>query len=97
MSKKKISIDFPYSTGIKTEQDAIDNFRKLHEPNSKEVKHWIAFTQSLAFVGMFIVGGAIAILLSAYRAPVWLTSCVILAMLGALLFMWAGIFDKRKG
>lgn len=77
------------------EERMLKAFNDKHNPNSKEVKHWIAFTQTAGILIAVVMAVAVVILLEAFKAPSWVYTCVIFACLIAILFMWAKLFDKR--
>jgi hypothetical protein len=94
--KKKIFIDFPVATGEGTEKRENDKFNAKFNPNSPNVNKWAKFCLSMGFLGMIIFGGSLAILLVQLKAPVWVSTCSILGLIGVLLFMWAAAFDVRS-
>ena len=93
---KKINCNFPLHTGLKTEDDALDNFNKRFNIDDRELTRWAIFSNSIAFFAGIVLAVAVSILLVAYNAPAWVVTCFCLALIGVLLFMWAAAFDVRS-
>lgn len=94
----KPNIDFEYIANDLAEGKALNKFRKNNpSTDTPAVKKWIAFCTGMSFLGMIVFGGAVAILLVQFQAPVWINTCAIFGLIGVLLFMWAASFDKSMG
>jgi len=93
----KPSIDFKDVSAEEYEKQKLKQFKdKNPHRNSPNVNKWALFCTGMGFLGMIIFGGAITILLVQLKAPVWVSTCAILGLIGVLLFMWAAAFDVRS-